>query len=312
MPRLRNFSFIIPTLNEEKNIIFAIQSIQNAFPNQHQEIVIVDNGSSDRTVTFARREGAKVLVKTDATIAGLRNLGATQVTGDTLVFIDADVTLSRDWLKQSLAVLDEIPDRSRFITGSTCSVPEKTSFIQRHWFSKLTHSSSSYVNSGHMIMSHETFKCLHGFDETLKTAEDYDICQRAKALNIEVFRSPEIVAYHHGYPTTLRQFVVREAWHGRQDFHSLRTFVRSRTAILASVSSTMLVTGLATLIFSGLTIASATIISASLLITMTFTVLKFRRLSIQEFFPTAICAQLYLLARAFSPFLRIRRPSARA
>jgi len=92
------FSFIIPALNEEVYIGECIRSIkrQNIKP---YEIIVVDNGSSDRTVEVAKRLGCKVVKEKRGGISHARNKGAKVAKGDILCFIDADGVLSKDWIK---------------------------------------------------------------------------------------------------------------------------------------------------------------------------------------------------------------------
>ena len=84
-----------------------------------------------------------------------------------------------------------------------------------------------------MVMRRDLFDCLGGFDEALKTGEDYDICMRAIGLGGEVFNSPKLIAVHRGYPQTLWQFVKREAWHGIGDVKPLSNVLQSKVALAA-------------------------------------------------------------------------------
>jgi glycosyltransferase involved in cell wall biosynthesis len=78
---------VIPALNEER----AISRVVGAIPRWVDEIVVVDNGSSDQTATVARSAGAKVVAETErgygaACLAGVAALNAT----DIVVFLDGD------------------------------------------------------------------------------------------------------------------------------------------------------------------------------------------------------------------------------
>ena len=84
-----NVTLIIPALNEEKSI----GSVLNAIPRQLvSEVIVVDNGSTDRTADVARHCGAKVILQPErgygaACLAGIEGIG----TGCEIVaFIDAD------------------------------------------------------------------------------------------------------------------------------------------------------------------------------------------------------------------------------
>lgn len=73
--------------NEEKNIARCIQS----FKHTVDEIVIVDTGSSDKTVEIAKKMGATVYYfKWDNNFANARNYAVKKAKGDWILFLDAD------------------------------------------------------------------------------------------------------------------------------------------------------------------------------------------------------------------------------
>ena len=94
------FSFIIPALNEEACIAACIQSIQ-ALHETQLEIIVVDNGCTDRTVEIARQMGCMVISEKKSGLSLARNAGADAAQGDILCFIDADGVLANTWLRQA-------------------------------------------------------------------------------------------------------------------------------------------------------------------------------------------------------------------
>ena len=84
-------SIIIPTLNEEENILPAISSVQRS-GMAGIEILVVDGGSSDQTVPFAKFLGVPVLCSPPGR-AGQMNLGARCARGNILLFLHGDTRL---------------------------------------------------------------------------------------------------------------------------------------------------------------------------------------------------------------------------
>jgi glycosyltransferase involved in cell wall biosynthesis len=84
-------SATIVTLNEERNIARAIESLRCA-----DEVVVVDSGSSDRTREIAIRLGARVIEEPWRGYAGQKNLAAARATNDWILSIDADESLTRE------------------------------------------------------------------------------------------------------------------------------------------------------------------------------------------------------------------------
>jgi glycosyltransferase involved in cell wall biosynthesis len=93
-------SFIIPALNEEKIIGKCVSFITPQL-STGDEVIVVDNGCSDRTVKIAKVLGAKVVPESKKGISHARNKGASVAAGDILCFIDADGVVSEDWVKQA-------------------------------------------------------------------------------------------------------------------------------------------------------------------------------------------------------------------
>lgn len=98
------FSFVIPALNEEDYIKTAIESIKGQTEAAY-EIIVVDNGSTDKTAEIARISGAKVVKEVKCGISHARNKGAKVARGDILCFVDADGVLSKDWARRAKSVL---------------------------------------------------------------------------------------------------------------------------------------------------------------------------------------------------------------
>jgi glycosyltransferase involved in cell wall biosynthesis len=65
MRREPYISIIIPTINEEKSIVEAISGIKRVVDGIGYEIIIVDGGSTDKTVEYAKRAGATRILYSD-------------------------------------------------------------------------------------------------------------------------------------------------------------------------------------------------------------------------------------------------------
>lgn len=82
-------SATIITYNEERNLPRAIESLRCA-----DEILVVDSGSSDRTVELAEKLGARVLESPWPGYAKQKNLAAERAQHDWILSVDADESLS--------------------------------------------------------------------------------------------------------------------------------------------------------------------------------------------------------------------------
>lgn len=103
-------SIIIPARNEEHNVPVLLRSI-NAQSSRPLEVIVVDDGSTDRTAAVARELGATVIVSKPLP-DGWRgktwacHQGAQAARGELLLFLDADTWFETDGLGKILAAYD--------------------------------------------------------------------------------------------------------------------------------------------------------------------------------------------------------------
>jgi len=83
-------SVVIITFNEEANIGRTLASVQPLVSDGKGEIIVVDSGSTDRTVEIAKSLGAKVFVEEWKGYAAQKNSAIDKATGDWILSLDAD------------------------------------------------------------------------------------------------------------------------------------------------------------------------------------------------------------------------------
>lgn len=83
-------SIVIITYNEEANLARTLASVQPLVANGRGEIILVDSGSTDRTVEIAKSLGAKVFVEDWKGYAAQKNSAIDKAQGDWILSLDAD------------------------------------------------------------------------------------------------------------------------------------------------------------------------------------------------------------------------------
>ena len=112
MHRGLKISVVIPCYNEEEGI----QSVIRAMPSYVDEIVVVDNNSTDRTSEVARALGAKVVFQPRKGYGAAYQAGLPAATGDVIATLDGDGTYPADEIS---LLVDALEDRGLdFISGS--------------------------------------------------------------------------------------------------------------------------------------------------------------------------------------------------
>ncbi len=102
-------SFIIPAHNEQRllgstldALLASAKAVGRAF-----EVIVVNDASTDHTGQIAQEHGARVVPVELRHIAAVRNAGAQQAVGETLIFVDADTLVPQATLRAALQAIDE-------------------------------------------------------------------------------------------------------------------------------------------------------------------------------------------------------------
>lgn len=101
-------SVIVITKNEQDRISACLESVKWA-----DEVVVVDNGSTDETLEIVKKYTQKILTFKDQDFATLRNKGMEQTKGDWVLYLDADERVL-DPLKKEIEVLVTFANYSAF------------------------------------------------------------------------------------------------------------------------------------------------------------------------------------------------------
>lgn len=96
---MMKLSAIVLTNNEENNLKRCLDSLPREI-----ELIIVDSGSTDRTLEIAGKYGAKIFKNQMTDFSSQRNFGADKASNDWVFFVDADEELSSE-LKHNLEYL---------------------------------------------------------------------------------------------------------------------------------------------------------------------------------------------------------------
>lgn len=297
---------VIPAFNEERFIARQLATLRRHTAAFETQVIVVDNGSSDRTVELARTGGADLVLQERGSVAAVRNAGARHAAADVLMFIDADVFLTEAWARRIGEVIDKVRC-DRVLTGSWVSVPPDCTWLERYWFKPLEHGRNTHMNSGHMIVSKALFDELGGFDATLETGEDFDFSMRARAAGATLIDDVALKVIHEGYPKSVREFMRREIWHGTGDCQSVRTFFGSRVAVIGFLVLHGLVLGWALSLLTHWPgwgwLATVAVVGISLLSSL----YRYRRVDLRTRTITTLLYVCYFLARGLSLYAAAAR-----
>lgn len=105
MSELPFVTVVIPALNEERVIGECLRALSaQTYSRERMEVVVVDNGSTDRTAQIATSCGARVMHASERSAYVARNAAIAATDGDYLAFTDADCVADPMWIEQLVAM----------------------------------------------------------------------------------------------------------------------------------------------------------------------------------------------------------------
>ncbi len=110
-------SIVIITFNEEENLPRTLKSVEGLVRDLGGEIIVVDSGSTDRTVEIAKSFGAKVFVEEWKGFAAQKNSAIDKASGDWVLSLDADEEVTRELASEVVSVLSVKTDSNLHKVG---------------------------------------------------------------------------------------------------------------------------------------------------------------------------------------------------
>jgi len=213
-------SFVVPAHNEETLLGRTVASIRAAAEatGREYEIIVVDDDSTDRTAEIAREQGCRVVQVRLRQIGAVRNAGAAQAGGETLVFVDADTVLPEATLAAALRALDE----GAIGGGASLAFDGPTAFWARailpigNVLCRWTRLSPGCF----LFARRQVFREVGGFDPRYFAAEEWVLSRDLARLGrFTVLRETSITSGRKGTSRELRRLMVlllRLSFRGRK------------------------------------------------------------------------------------------------
>lgn len=194
-------SVIIPAYNEEKHLPLALEALHKQ-KEKPDEIIVVDNNSTDKTPEIARKFGVKVVKEKKRGITFARNKGFEVAKHEIIARTDADTLPPPNWILNIKKHFEENPN-TKALTGPVIfyDLPFKTAFFSSFYL-KLSKriSGCSYLIGPNMIITKSAWKkvkndiCL----DDKKVHEDIDLSLHLCRKGIKTVVDKNVVNYISG------------------------------------------------------------------------------------------------------------------
>ncbi len=202
------FSLIICGYNEEKNIDACIKScLEQNYPNDEYEIIYVDNNSKDKSLELAKKYPIICLTEIKQGLSEARNCGINNSKGEILVFLDVDLKLDKDYLKNHEKTFE-----SKIVgAGGGKVLPIIKTWVSNYLGVSLFEGYPRFLKNKYvrtypgcnLTIRKSVLKKVGLFKEGLITsegitrfAEDKDICERIREADFKILYNSKAIVYH--------------------------------------------------------------------------------------------------------------------
>jgi len=262
---------IITAFNEEDDIGRCIDSLLNQ-DFDSMEILVVDDGSRDRTPniveSYVQSDPSKVrLIRLPRNLGSgnARNIGALSANGDILVFLDADMTFPRDFIRR---LVSPISDGS---CVATCYEYEVIANTDNPWVKVQGQTIRGFPNANFTwairAIRRDVFLRHCGYDAKYGYFDDVSFYERTGISSV-VVRGLHV--YHYN-PSSVKQIFRKSYWIGL----SFRArYSRDKAELLKILLKRLF--DISPIIGACLTVFGALFVAAELLLLGSFMVVSFR------------------------------------
>jgi glycosyltransferase involved in cell wall biosynthesis len=214
-------SVIIPTYNGEAYLAETIQSVLNQ-TRPASEVIIIDDGSTDRTPVIAQsfKPAVQVITRTNSGVCNSRNYAASLAASSWLAFVDHDDTWEPDNLARQTAEITRNPHADCCYAGRNLLIQKGTNsgFAKTPAPPMPTPQELPAVlvdrctmTPCSVLIKRETFLTLGGFDPRHQGAEDWDLWLRLSFHGARFVSCPEPLTNYRIHPAALSQKAT--SWH---------------------------------------------------------------------------------------------------
>ena len=227
----KTITLYIPAYNAANTLEKCLNGV-NVMTHQPDELLVIDDGSTDETAAIAERLGARVIHHPENRgIAAARNTALKEASHDLIAHLDADVAPSPEWL---LKLLDGLDDDISGVGGKLIEKYQdglfnrwRTVQMPQHWGNSMVEN-PTFLHGAAALYRKSALEAVGGYDERCRTNfEDNDMGLRLTENGYRLLYTPDAVAYHLRRDTLSSILMTNWRWTRRpRDTTSLNYKVR--------------------------------------------------------------------------------------
>ena len=205
-------SIIIPAYNEEKHIGKLLDSIMKMdYPQKNLEIIVIDDGSTDRTPVIVSRYPVKVIKGPHRGVGVARNIGWRSANHDIILFLDSDLVVSKNFLKEMIKAF-----KKENVAAADCTtlIKNKKSLIARMLYLRNVLGLAIYDFPFVKLCKKKILEEVNGINPKYGYYDDWELAIRIKKKGYKIVRMRKAVVWHNE-PETFQELWRQHKWAGR-------------------------------------------------------------------------------------------------
>ncbi len=229
-------SIIVPCWNNLRDTRACLEAVARRTAAAH-EVIVVDNGSTDGTASWARARARTRVIRHARNLGFARaiNAGMRAARGEWLVWLNNDVLVTRGWLERLIAAASRAPwigaagpctnetvglqrvEGASYVLGAGLDAFAEAWSLKNEGRARAAHRLTGFC----LLLRREAYRRVGELDERfgVGTYEEYDYCLRLRQAGWELAVAEDCFVHHHGSRTfRSRESMERQAALNREVF----------------------------------------------------------------------------------------------
>lgn len=193
-------SIVVPAYNAAKTIGDCLNAARNLDHTGNLEIIVVNDGSRDRTAEIAAAvDGVRVIDTPRGGVARARNTGTRAAQYEIIVQLDSDAILQPDWLRQIMPLFDDPKlgaAAGYAVTGNKSLVGKLMGYDVELRLDRIEDYTNHLYTMNTAYRRHALFE-VGLFSDSLRAAEDVDISRRLVEAGYKLMLNKQAKCTHY-------------------------------------------------------------------------------------------------------------------
>jgi len=214
-------SVIVPAYNAERTVERCLEALTGQdYPKDLYEVILVDDGSTDKTGEIVGRYPVKYIRQENKGPATARNKGVEAAKGGIILFTDSDCVPEANWIEEMVRPFNspEVAAVKGVYRAGQAGIVARFSQVEfEERFEMLKKADSiDMVDTYSAGFRRDIFLKMGGFDTGFPVAnnEDTELSYRMSSLGLKMVFNPDAAVCHLNHPDSIKRYARIKFWRG--------------------------------------------------------------------------------------------------